>query len=67
MVMTYENWWWLVPMMIWDAVWKGLGLWSAARNGHKGWFVALLLINSLGVVPIIYLKWFAKKAAAVVK
>lgn len=33
---------------------KALALWKAARSDSKGWFVALLLINTLGVLDIIY-------------
>lgn len=52
---------WLIPLMVWDAIWKGIGLWHAARNGQKNWFVALLVINSVGILPIIYYKFFQKK------
>lgn len=52
---------WMIPLMIWDVVWKGIALWHAARNGQKYWFVALMLINSVGIVPIVYLKFFQKK------
>ena len=45
---------------IWELVWKGMGLWRAARNSQQNWFVAILLINSLGILPIIYLKFYAK-------
>ena len=34
---------------------KAVGLWRAARDGEKWWFVAIMFINSLGVLPIIYL------------
>jgi|GEM_PF-1225784 len=34
---------------------KGFALWRAARNGHKGWFVAMLVINLMGILEIIYL------------
>lgn len=40
---------------IWEITWKGFALWRAARNGHTGWFVVLLFINTVGVLPIIYL------------
>jgi len=53
--------WWMVPLAIWDAVWKAIALWHAARNGQKGWFVALILLNTAGILPIAYLKFFQKK------
>jgi len=51
----------LVILVIWDLIWKSLGLWSSARNGQKGWFIAMLIVNSLGILPIIYLLWFKPK------
>jgi hypothetical protein len=35
--------------------WRGMALWRAGRNNQKNWFIALLLINSIGILPIIYL------------
>lgn len=40
---------------LWDLFWKGLALWRAARRGSKIWFVVLLVVNSAGILPIIYL------------
>lgn len=40
---------------------KGYSLWCAARGGQKWWFIALLLINTLGVLEIVYLIWFRPK------
>lgn len=41
--------------MAWSMTWKGLGLWHAAKNKAPWWFIAILLINSLGILEIIYL------------
>ena len=46
---------WLVLLAIWDVVWKGLAMWEAAKRREKGWFIAILIINSVGILPIIYL------------
>lgn len=55
----------LVPLLILAAVWtiaiKGYALWHAARNGQKGWFIALLAINTLGILELIYIIWFRSK------
>lgn len=52
----------LVPLFILAAVWsiliKGYALWHAARNGQKEWFIALLVINTLGILELVYLVWF---------
>ncbi|HPX52401.1 MAG TPA: DUF5652 family protein [Candidatus Paceibacterota bacterium] len=49
--------------MFWSIVWKGIALWKSARNGHKGWYVAILILNTLGILEIIYLIFFNKKKA----
>lgn len=54
-------WNWLLPLVIVDLVLKGISLWKAARNTQKGWFVALLVVNTVGILPIIYLLFFEKK------
>ncbi len=49
-------------LLIWSIVWKGLPLWKAAKEGSKEWFVALLVINTAGILEILYLYVFSKKA-----
>ncbi|MDP3734151.1 MAG: DUF5652 family protein [Nanoarchaeota archaeon] len=51
----------LILLSLWELVWKGIALWYASRNRQKKWFVALLVINSVGVLPIIYLRWCKPK------
>lgn len=52
----------MLPFLILTAVWtlaiKGYALWHAARNGQRAWFVAILIINTLGILELIYLVWF---------
>jgi len=48
--------------LIWTVPWKGVALWRAARNGQKWWFMALLVINTLAILEIIYIFGFGKKA-----
>lgn len=47
-------------LIIWSAVWKGLALWHSARQRQPWWFVILLLVNTLGILDIIYLFGVAK-------
>ena len=51
----------LFLVIIWTLVWKGLALWRAASLRQKPWFIALLVINTLGILEIIYLFFIAKK------
>jgi methionyl-tRNA synthetase len=44
----------------WSLVWKGLALWRAgAVRRDKRWFIALLIINTVGILEIIYLFFVA--------
>ena len=45
----------LLLLVLWELVWKGFALWKSARKGQSVWYVAILIINSLGILPIIYL------------
>lgn len=45
---------------VWSLVWKGFALWQSARNGQKWWFIAFLLVNSIGLLEILYLFVFAR-------
>lgn len=40
---------------IWSLIWKGLALWRAAQRKQLAWFVVMLIINSAGLIPILYL------------
>ena len=42
-------------LAVWDIVWRGLALWRAAQQRSRNWFIVLLVINSVGILPMIYL------------
>lgn len=48
----------ILAIVLWTVVLKGFALWHAARGSQKWWFVALLVINTAGILEIIYLIWF---------
>jgi len=48
-------------LMIWSLVWKGLALWEAARRNQPWWFVIMLVVNTAGLLEIVYLVFVAKK------
>jgi uncharacterized membrane protein len=62
-----DNIWLLIISIIWVLPWKGYALWTASRNRHKGWFVALLIINTFGILDIFYLFYVAKKKTKDIK
>ena len=51
----------LFVITLWTIVLKGFALWYAARGAQKGWFIPLLIVNTLGILEIIYLIWFRPK------
>lgn len=46
-------------LIVWTLVWKGLALWRAARKNSPIWFVVLLVVNTIGVLDILYYFFFA--------
>lgn len=63
--MDYDNffmfqWPWMlwglmIPFTILDLVLRGFALWKSAKRDQNIWFIALLIINSVGILPLIYL------------
>lgn len=51
---------WMIALFAWSFVWKGLALWHSAKRKEPWWFIALLLINTAGILEIIYLFAVAK-------
>jgi hypothetical protein len=52
-------------LILWTLIIKGIALWRSARNGHKIWFVFLLIVNSLGILELVYIIWFSKPAVKI--
>ena len=50
-----QNFWLFIILGLWVLPWKGIALWRAARRSQKWWFVALLILNTLGILEIIYI------------
>ncbi|OHA87964.1 MAG: hypothetical protein A2653_01865 [Candidatus Zambryskibacteria bacterium RIFCSPHIGHO2_01_FULL_43_25] len=48
-------------LIVWLIAWKGVALWNAARLSQKKWFIVLLIVNTLGILEIIYIFAVAKK------
>lgn len=59
---------WIIPIIVvWEGVWKAIALWRAGRNSHLAWFICLVIFNTLGILPIIYIFGFSKKKSSEVK
>lgn len=51
----------LTALLIWELAWKGVALWKAGRNRQPGWFIAILILNTAGILEIIYIAFFQAK------
>lgn len=51
----------VILVILWSVFWKGISLWRSARNNQKYWFIALFLLNTVGILEIVYLAFFQKK------
>ena len=45
---------------VWSLVWKGLALWKSSKKNHLIWFIVLLIVNTLGILEILYIFLFSK-------
>ena len=48
----------ILILVFWELFWKGIALWKSARNDQKKWFIAMLLLNTAGILPILYIYIF---------
>ena len=55
----------IISLAIWEAVWKGIALWKAAQNDEKTWFIFLFIFNTVGILPILYIKFFRNRKIAI--
>jgi hypothetical protein len=45
----------ILPMVFWNAFWKGWALWKAASNKQISWFVIFMFVNLFGLLEIAYI------------
>ncbi len=56
-----ENQWIILLIIAWTLPWKGVALWKAAKKSDTGWFIALLVLNTMAILEILYIFVFSKK------
>ena len=49
-----------ILILAWSLFWKGFALWYAAKRHEKWWFIAFLIINTAGILEIVYIFFIAK-------
>ena len=45
----------LIVIALFELVMKLIAMWKAGRNNHLAWFIVIGIINTAGILPIIYL------------
>ena len=50
----------MIVVSVWALVWKGLALWKSSKKDHKIWFIILLVVNTVGILEILYIYVFSK-------
>ena len=53
--------WFLILSIIWVLPWKGYSLWMAAKRNDAKWFVAILILNTLAILEIIYIFFVVRR------
>jgi len=44
----------IVIVGLWEVIWKAIGLWHAGSDRNLLWFVLMFVLNTLGILEIIY-------------
>tara|TARA_B100000745_G_scaffold53689_1_gene31878 strand:- start:7048 stop:7275 length:228 start_codon:yes stop_codon:yes gene_type:complete len=63
-IITQNNAVALVLISLWVLPWKGWALWLSAHRREKWWFIALLVLNTLAILEIIYIFLIAKRQSS---
>lgn len=53
----------LTVLMLWSAVWKAFAVYRAGRVKDPVWAVVLCILNTAGILEILYLFVFSKRAS----
>ena len=41
-------------LVTWSLIWKGIALWQSASKRQLVWFIILLVVNTMGILEILY-------------
>jgi predicted membrane channel-forming protein YqfA (hemolysin III family) len=57
----------LLILAVWSIVWKIYAVWFAAKHNQKKWFLAMIILNTAGILEIFYVFKILKKRWVEVK
>ena len=50
----------VMVLSVWTLVWKGFALWKSSKKNSIPWFVIILVVNTIGILEILYIFVFSK-------
>ncbi len=50
----------IIFILFWSYAWKLLALWKSARKNSPAWFIILALVNTVGILEILYIFIFSE-------
>ena len=50
-------------LVLWEMVWKIIAMWKSARNNHLAWFICIVIFNTAGILPIVYILMHKNKTS----
>jgi hypothetical protein len=53
----------ILLLAMWELIWKGFALWRSGKNNQPAWFIVMLILNTAGILEILYLFVFAKRTS----
>ncbi|NCA86027.1 MAG: DUF3887 domain-containing protein [Clostridia bacterium] len=53
--------WLIIFLIVWELAWKAMGLWKAAKNQQLTWFLAIFVLPTFGLLPIVYTLFVREK------
>lgn len=51
----------ITVITVWSTLLKGIALWRAANLKQRNWFIVMLIVNTIGILELVYLFRFASK------
>lgn len=60
MLFPFDNWL-IVLAILWSLPWKGWALWRASHKNDRVWFVVLFLVNTVGLLDMVYLFFISER------
>ncbi len=56
-----NHFWIIILILFWTLPWKAAALWRSARRAQLGWFLVMTVLNTLGILEILYIFFFSAR------